>query len=421
MNRHDITEWIIHFIHKRNPENDPLEYLDDPDETDDILVPDSFTFDGKPLYLTERYHEDAYRISADADAIDVLKKILHDGIIKSGYSYRLSKKEELKPTIYGPKSAVCFTEMPLYALIEYSKSRSDENCVEPYGIAFLKDELFKAGARPVIYGLSGEYKESEPLDKYYNENWRALSSECGIGLGEMYRYVSTSLGTPKRIDWTHEREWRWADLQEKFSFAGLPFFAANTEIEFSKIIVLVKTNEEVQDIIEHIQHLYHSRMTSYEREYNLRTIANTYILSIEDLSKLDKDIKTIKFEDIPLWTIPQLPQIVVRPETIERVKSAIRIASEIANRESQKALDEKGDVGGAGWARVVTYVSNSEITQALMDLELATSYGTGCYYIDLDAPRLAQSLDVDESGKMKAAEYLTEELKQYFSIFCRDD
>ncbi|MBE2189611.1 MAG: hypothetical protein KGZ71_03030 [Desulfobulbaceae bacterium] len=275
--------------------------------------------------------------------------------------------------------------------------------------------MFEAGARPVIYGLSGTHKEATKGDKNFGIGLRTLSSECGIGLNEMYRYVYTNIKSHKRIDWTHEREWRWADLREKFDFAGLPFYADNEEFSFSKIIVLVKTNEDVEEIIEYIQHLYHSKSTNYAREYNLTTIANTYILSIEDLAKFDKDIDTVKLDDLPINAIPKLPKIVVKPETIEKVKNAIKVASEISYDECERVFNEKGDVGGCGWAYVVTHVTNSEITQAMIDLELASSYGTSYYYIKLDKSFPAQSLDVDEPGKIKAAEYLTRELGQYFT------
>lgn len=417
MSRHDITDWIIHFVHKRNSENDPLEFSRDWEETMEYVeFPDNFQFNGEPIYQTNIYEEEEYGLEPDADAMGVLKKILHDGIIKCGWSYRNGN-----PTIYGPKSAACFTEMPLYALIEYSKNRNNDNYIEPYGIAFLKNELFESGARPVIYGLSGVHKEAIKGDGNFGIGLRTLSSDCGIGLNEMYRYVYTNIRTHKRIDWTHEREWRWADLKEKFDFAGLPFFADNDEFSFSKLIVFVKTNDDVQEIIEHIQHLYHSKSTNYDREYNLTTISNTYILSIEELSKFDKNIDTIKLDDLPLKSIPKLSKIEVKPETIDKIKKAIKIASEISYAECEKVFKEKGDVGGCGWAYVVTYVTNSEITQALIDLELASSYGTGYYYIKLDKSFPAQSLDVDEPGKIKAAEYLTKELGQYFTTHWKWD
>lgn len=83
------------------------------------------------------------------DSFGVLKRIISDGYIRSGWSFRGGKL-----TIYGKHSAVCFTEMPLYALINYGKTREDSNLVSSYGIALPKRELFALGGRQVIYGLS---------------------------------------------------------------------------------------------------------------------------------------------------------------------------------------------------------------------------------------------------------------------------
>lgn len=410
-NRYDMTDWIIHFVHKRNEVNDPLEFSYDWENTlDYIPFPDSFKYDGTPIFQTNKYEEDEYGLEPDAEAFSVLKKILYDGIIRTGWSFRKNK-----PTIYGPKSAACFTEMPIYSLIEYSKERNDKKFIAPYGIAFLKEDVFEMGARPVIYGLTETHREAVEGDSNFGIGLRTLSFECGIGIKEMYRYVYTNITKQRRIDWTHEREWRWADISEKYDFPGMPFFVKNGYFRFSKLIVIVKNKKEVSEILDYIQHLYHSGSTNYGREYDLTTISNTYVVSIEDLSTIQEDIRTIKLDDLPLQQIPKLQKIIVRKETIERVKMAIEIATEISHKESEKIFKEKGDVGGAGFAHVVTYVSNSEITQSLIDLGVAKSYGTGMYYIYLNTPFIAQSLDVREAGEIKAAEYLTKELGQLFS------
>lgn len=65
-----------------------------------------------------------------------------------------------------------------------------------------------AGARNVIYGLSGQHKESEPGDAFWGYGMRTLSSDCGLGINEQYRYVYTKLSQDKNVDWTFEREWR---------------------------------------------------------------------------------------------------------------------------------------------------------------------------------------------------------------------
>lgn len=409
MSRIDLTNWIIHFVHDRIPENNPNEifYNDVVDEP--IEIPTNFDYEGKPIYQTYQYEEDDYPIEDDAYVFTVLKKILYDGIIKTGWSFRKGHA-----TIYGPKSAVCFTEMPLYALIEYSKTRSYSGYIAPYGIAFLKEELFTAGARPVIYGLSGNHSECEQADPYFGIGFRTLSKNCGIGLKEMYRYVYTNIKLTKKVDWTHEREWRWADLDDEFYFAGLPFYAENNRISFSKIIVFVQSNDEVLELMDHLQHLHHSESTNMGRAYYLNTIENTYVLAIDDLQRINKNISTIKFDDLPLHSIKKLEKIIVRKEVLEKVRIAIDKASEIYYAETDKRFKENGDRGPCGWANIETYEPNSEITQALIDLNVASSFGKGYYVVRLSKSYPCQSIDIDEPGKILAAKFLSEELGQNF-------
>lgn len=412
MARHDITDWIIHFVHRRNSDVDPLEFSINPDTGQYVPFPDSFTYEGKPLFLTNQYQEEEYGLESDAYAITILKKILHDGYIRAGWSFRNGNA-----TIYGPKAATCFTEMPLYGLIDYAKKRNDEGMTEQYGIAFLKNELYNAGARPVIYGLSTTHKEAGILDKNYGLGFRALSSECGLGLTEMYRYVYTKFGSYKKIDWMHEREWRWADIHENFDFPGMPVFADNPIIHFSQIIILVKTKEEAEDMIEHLKNLYHSGGTNYDLRYNLNLISNAFVLAIEELQKITKDISLIKLDDLPLSSIPKIKHIKATEETKEKVKLALKKASEISLVKSKEYFDKYGDKDVCGHCNVVTWYSNTEVTQALIDLKLARSFSDGYYHIFNLETYPVQSLGVAEAGMTAAAEYLTKELGQGFRIY----
>lgn len=134
------------------------------------------------------------RNNDDADAFEVLKNIISDGFLKCSWSVRNGKN-----TIFGDAPAVCFTEMPLFAFHEYVDKRNDFSKISNYGIALSKNELFKKGARNVIYGLSndGEF-ETRINDKMFVR---------GLDNNEQYRYMLTDIGNTN--DWTHEREWRW--------------------------------------------------------------------------------------------------------------------------------------------------------------------------------------------------------------------
>ncbi|MEM9374154.1 MAG: hypothetical protein AAGA55_10970 [Planctomycetota bacterium] len=87
-------------------------------------------------------------------ALTVLGQIIRDGALKPGWSVRNGNR-----TVYGPNQAVCFTEMPLLAFLQYTSVRI---CgVSQYGVLLHKHDVFADGGRPVIYGFS-EYELQVP-------------------------------------------------------------------------------------------------------------------------------------------------------------------------------------------------------------------------------------------------------------------
>jgi len=221
--RLDMTEWVLHFVHARDFRNEPEGWM--------------VRFDKFGWYP---YHEDKdinYRFSdwdimdessllePDAAPMGVLHKIVTDGHIRASWSFRNGK-----PTIYGPRAAVCFTETPLYALVDYAKRRRG-TAVDSYAIGLLKSELFRAGGRPVIYGLSGAHVERDITSRPWP---RKLKDSCGIAESEQYRYVATSMSTERPIDWTHEREWRWVDHRDACSCPGIPVWISDEPCVFSQ-------------------------------------------------------------------------------------------------------------------------------------------------------------------------------------------
>lgn len=414
MGRIDLSDFVTHFIHRRNPANTFSGFVDD-EEGGTFQFPDEFDWNGAPQYKLNEYEEDYHGLEPDAYGYGVLKKILTCGYIQSGFSFRNSNA-----TIYGPKAAICFTEMPLYALISYAKNRNAENFTDDYGIAFLRDELFQAGARPVIYGLSGTHKEASEGDPNYGIGHRQLSTETGIGIKEQYRYVATNLRDEKRIDWTHEREWRWADLDQKYETAGMPFFLADNDLRFTRMIVIVKEDNEAEDILDHLRTLYDSGCDPFGRDYNRKLIRNTSVVSIESLKNIDKELSTIRLEDLPLKSFIQFKEINVSREVLEQVEQALADIEMMEYNITEKYLEEHGDVGSAGFCDIVTYDAHSEITQALVKLGRMKAFTN--YYLLTDVKGYpTQSLDAKEAGCKAVAKYLTEKLGQSFRTSWRLD
>ena len=159
--RFDLTEWALHFVHDYDEANQPdheaihhprcgsIPYHEDEQR--------NFDFESWE-------HSDAhYHLGADPSAMNVLRKIIFDGHIRASWAFRNGR-----PTIYGPRAAVCFTEMPLYALVDYAKRRRNES-VHTYAIGVKKKELFAAGGRPVLYGLSGPHREAPSSSRMATE------------------------------------------------------------------------------------------------------------------------------------------------------------------------------------------------------------------------------------------------------------
>jgi len=128
-------------------------------------------------------------------SFDILHSIVQDGFFRCGWSHR-----GVRDTVLGHKPAVCFTEMPLWGFLHYVAVRNDPTKIHSYGIAFPRMKLFEAGARPVIYGTTLEPEEVQ-------ESGRMIVK--GLPESEQYRYVLTRIN--EKNDWTHEREWRWAN------------------------------------------------------------------------------------------------------------------------------------------------------------------------------------------------------------------
>lgn len=161
--RSDMTSWLIHFVRQQ-----------------DIAEP----------------------------AIDVLKKIIASGVVEARWAERGGKRQ-----VFGPRPAVCFTEQPLSSFIGYVRERKNLFRVAPYGVVIHKKDVYALGGLPVIYDLSDANREVDPTSLGLPADTRVLDP-AALPLNEQYRFVAFNpnrldqFGGP--IDWTHEREWRWA-------------------------------------------------------------------------------------------------------------------------------------------------------------------------------------------------------------------
>jgi hypothetical protein len=199
--------------------------------------------------------------------------------VRLGRIWATWSKRGDRRTIYGPHPAVCFTEMPLAAFIEAGILRQQMGqAMSPYGLIFPKPPMYEIGARPVIYGLS-----SSPWIPAGEDGGERLIPVESLPLHEQYRYVTYA---PGRVDWTHEREWRWVCTEEmptnEFDVPmddgmDIPGLDLN-QPALAGLGAIVKTNEQAQRLI-------HDVLTIADRA-SRQTGNYEFVISLENLNDL---------------------------------------------------------------------------------------------------------------------------------------
>ncbi|WP_158637955.1 DUF4427 domain-containing protein [Sphingomonas ginsenosidivorax] len=182
-----------------------------------------------------------------------------------------------RPTIYGSRPAVCFTDMPIPAFVEAGRDRAAKReAIAPCALVLPKRRMWEAGARPAIYGLdasAGAHMRSN--------GWNMSFSKEDLPSREQYRYVTFD---PGRVDWMHEREWRWPlsgtpwsdpDSLPPTHSDAIPGLALD-DPHLSGIGVIVGTEAEAQSVI-------HDILTKVDRGDILQTHYQ-FIMAHEALS-----------------------------------------------------------------------------------------------------------------------------------------
>lgn len=377
-NRLDMTDWALHFVHQRDMRNSPIE-MDFPYDL----------YQGVPYHedpeINERFSDWDYMdeylpIEPDASSMGVLLRIITDGHIRASWALR-----NRRPTVYGPRAAVCLTEMPLHGLVDYAKRRRETD-VDCYAVGLLKAELFAAGGRPAIYGLTGSYKVWTP-DGY---PWpRKLDETCGIAESEQYRFVGMSTDAEFPIDWSHEREWRWADHLDRCYCPGIPVWLKDEPFRFSSVFVVVPTTAEAELVLDLLKRLYDSGCNGFDLEFDKNTLEQTRVISLEQLQDdLSADTMTaIRLEDVPTMSIRNFEVPPATAEDVQKLRSVIEEAQQAAIRAAHHAYETapKNSHGhirdSAGFASLKVHDAQSPLVSALVALDPTSALGDDGYSI----------------------------------------
>lgn len=359
----------------------------------------------------------------------LLRRIVRMRQLQSTYSYRGKN-----PTIYGKYPAVCFTEMPLAAFIETShKRQSNGQKISPYCLIFPKDQLFSDGARPVIYGTSVN------VDANCDQAGIRTLNPPVFGEDELYRYVAFTSNSG--IDWTHEREWRWANRNYVVSPKELQMQAWGRGEEADKLDS--KVQQWTSDYNLNGRHDANGLNLDSFRGVALlvktarqERLLTHDILRLIDTGKIDKDlfshiIKAPAIKEIVDLHDPDRVRQVFESNTLclesffdrdealeQRVKDSLeRIDCRLKGLVAQ-GVEENGEEGDS-WVWIIDNLH--PVCRCMVHLNLLRfSKNSGRYLLHFSAFNLLESLGAKECMAIKASEMLSEvfpDLKTtYFSV-----
>jgi hypothetical protein len=396
--RHDHTKWVTHFVRDRLPERD---------------------FPGTSEH--EYGHFVGGELGPDADAFDVLRTIIRLGGLTPGYSFRNGRT-----TIYGGLPAVCATEMPLYSFAQYVRDRKNTANVSAYGISFLKSEFHAAGGRPVIYGLSNNsphFTRNTATERVFDESVLPLS--------EQYRYVAYNpSNSSKWVDWSHEREWRWIaqdnDLDEIWvqdyegyqgSIPALPLFKGQLDGRpFTKLCVIVWTNEEAEEIRHLLTGFYLAGANNYGTPFDKKLIEQSKIVVLQDVVDAVEKGGKLKSKSIEGLDEAKLLKAIDIVATLENAEAIVRKAMSRAGIAAKAAVDAFASTHGSGsafcgYANATTLAVTDPLVQYLLRTDRASGPFDGRVWLEF--PRnyeFSQSMDYNEVACVAACEALSAEL-----------
>lgn len=382
LRRHDHTDWLTHFVRDRNPDQD---------------------FPGEDEDEFGQYC--GGELEADADAFGVLKTIIRLGGVTPGFSFRNGRT-----TIYGGQPAVCATEMPIYAFANYARERAKAGNVSAYGIAFLKSEFYAAGGRPAIYGLSNEqvtYTENTSISRIFHES--VLPKK------EQYRYVAHDpTRLPWRIDWSHEREWRWIPRDSEQdeiwvkSYDGiigptpaLPIFKGKIDGRpFTRVCIIVWTEDEAAEIRALLTSLYFAGANNYDTPFDKTLIERSRIIVLENVVaavEKNNDIDAQTIEGLAQAQLLESITITEEPANAKQIIDEAFAEAEAAALAAGEAYDaEYGDrVKSFGFAKVTT----TDITNPLVQYLLKNGNTSGPFDDELwiNVPGISSATDIDRA------------------------
>lgn len=320
-------------------------------------------------------------------AFFLLRHAIRQGRLWATWSYRGGER-----TIYGPRPAVCFTEMPIAAFVEASRARQAAGqAISSYALVFPKRPLFTVGARPVIYGLSSPaWAYSDP------HTGERRFSEHVLPLREQYRHVAFDPSSG-RLDWTHEREWRWPSEEAPIIDPdGIPPEDSNAlpglELDVQTMQgmgVIVATPDEAERVLYDIlTKVDRGDLNENHYQFVLATNAIPNWSALRDPRDIEDTIHDNIFDLAPYFSGR-------RDEAEQMAAEVDRIARDVESNTAKSSDHYSPEQGGCWlWLRD----NRHPIVRALIRLGRVVVNGEGRYLVDL--PSINQSRPLRQRQEM---------------------
>lgn len=378
--RFDLSDYLIHFFRDIDLKSSNW-----------VAVPEHMGW--------ENIYEDTFLPS-----FFMLRAALRSGKLWATWSIRSHKR-----TIYGPRPAICFTEMPIAAFLEAGNIRWQRGeAMSQLAFVFPKKHLFKLGARPVISGLDSSQKVSTIED----EDGSRILSEDILPLKEQYRYITFNIGGSKNIDWSHEREWRWpysGDMptyNEEDELPGLNFH------EIEGMGVIVKNENQAKLIISDMLTIVDSGRAPFSTfGFVLITDLLPRTINLQDPQNIAHAIENA--------TVDLRPHFSMSIEKSEEYTK--RFSQLVSDIEQNSPVPDSGEIGGC-WLWL--HDNKSPLTRALLKTNRAFVTENGRYLVNLYEFCDNRSLRQREEMTTQLAELVEQEFgigSCYFSVLFSDD
>jgi len=406
MKREDITDWLIHFTKDISSKNQTEIYIKDEDEEGEAYILD--------------YSNQIPNGYTSLTAFECLKNIVTECGIRYNYSLRNGKT-----TLFGGSPVICFTEMPLKSFIEYAKVRNPSSN-STYGIAIRKKEMYKYGARPVIYGLSND----QDFRYITKNNFNRTLDPSILSLNEQYRLVTFDL-SDKNIDWSHEREWRLKkpEIDSDYILAEhnsnhleeVPALNVFSEESYcSEILLIVNNQNEADEIHDIVLAQLDSKGNEYGVSFDPKKISLLLLENISDTSPYPHRI-----EDLPPEAYYKVDFVSLTPqelsllmETIEEAKTTVTKNASIKFHKttSLTRLTSGNYIDGCGNSSIHCSNPRNKYLRKMIELGKARAYGDGYSLVFIGETDSIQGVSYHEFVAKEVCDYVNGKLGTSFFV-----